>query len=141
VAQQPDVACQPLTAGSLLDRVRRYVTVGAICALTHNIIMIGGDFLGIDYVPATLISAATVTPLGYFLHCSFTFRTAHSVEGFMRFAGGIALGYPFSLALMVLFCSGFGWPVVVAAPLATVILFAFNYIWANWAILRKFHLN
>ncbi|MEA2677066.1 MAG: hypothetical protein QOJ81_1207 [Chloroflexota bacterium] len=130
-----------MTGRSLFARLRRYVTVGAICALTHNIIMIGGDFIGINYLPATLISATVVTPLGYFLHCCFTFGTERSVEGFMRFAGGIALGYPISLALMVLFCSGLGWPVAVAAPLATVILFFFNYVWAHWAILRQFRLS
>lgn len=130
-----------MTAKALLDRIRRYITVGAICAIVHNAIMIGADFVGVHYFPATLISVAVVTPLGYFLHCRFTFGKERSVRGFVRFSGGIAIGYPLSLALMALFCSGFGWPVAVAAPLATIILFLFNYIWAHWAILRRLRLS
>lgn len=130
-----------MKAKALLDRIRRYTTVGAVCAIVHNVVMIGADFLGIHYFPATLISVALVTPLGYVLHCRFTFRKARSLQEFLCFAGGIAVGYPLSLALMALFVSGFGWPVVVAAPLATIILFLFNYIWAHWAILRSLRLS
>lgn len=126
---------------ALVDRIGRYITVGVTCAITHNLIMIGSDLLGVHYLPATLISVAVVTPLGYVLHCWFTFRQARSRDGFLRFAGGIAIGYPFSLALMALFCSGFGWPVAVAAPLATIILFLFNYVWAHWAIVRNFRFS
>jgi putative flippase GtrA len=120
---------------------RRYLTVGALCAVTHNVIMIGSDFAGVHYLPATLLSFAVVTPLGYFLHCRFTFREAHSLEGFLRFMVGIAVGYPLSLALMMLFCSGLGLPVLIAAPLATVALFVFNYLSAHWAIVRRFRQN
>ncbi len=130
-----------MRASTILEHGRRYTTVGAICAVTHNLVMIGGDFAGLHYLPATLLSVALVTPLGYALHCRFTFRKGRSVEGFLRFAAGIALGYPISLALMVLFCSGFGWPVLVAAPLATILLFVFNYVSAHWAIVRRLRLN
>lgn len=130
-----------MKAKALLDRVRRYTTVGAVCAIVHNIVMIGSDLAGIHYFPATLISVAVVTPLGYFLHCRFTFRKGRSLTDFLRFAGGIAVGYPLSLALMALFVSSFGWPVAVAAPLATIILFLFNYLWAHWAILRTLRLS
>ncbi|MEO8019598.1 MAG: GtrA family protein [Pseudomonadota bacterium] len=126
-----------MTPADILKYGRRYLTVGALCALIHNLIMIGGDFFGVHYLPATLISFAVVTPLGYFLHCRFTFRKAHSLEGFLRFMAGIAIGYPISLALMVLFCSGLGLPVLIAAPLATAVLFVFNYLSAHWAIVRR----
>lgn len=120
---------------------RRYLTVGALCALIHNLIMIGSDFAGIHYLPATLISFSVVTPLGYYLHCRFTFKKARSLEGFLRFMAGIAVGYPLSLALMALFCSGMGLPVWIAAPLATAALFAFNYVSAHWAIVRRLRQN
>jgi putative flippase GtrA len=89
------------------------------------------------YLPATLVSVAVVGPLGYFLHCRFTFRKALSLEGFLRFMAGIALAYPLLLALMMLFCSGFGLPVLIASPLATVVLVGFNYLSAHWAIVRR----
>ena len=126
-----------MTGSSLVARGRRYLGVGALCAVTHNAIMIGADFAGLYYVPATLLSCAIVTPLGYFLHCRFTFREAHSLAGFLRFLAGIAVGYPLSLALMALYCSLFHWPVVVAAPLTTIQLFAFNWVSAHWAIVRS----
>jgi putative flippase GtrA len=130
-----------VTIAAILAHVRRYLTVGALCALLHNLILIGGDFVGLHYLPATLLSLAVVTPLGYFLHCRYTFRKAHSVEGFLRFMTAIAIGYPLSLALMVLFCSGLGLPVLIAAPLATAVLFVFNYLSAHWAIARRLRLN
>lgn len=126
-----------MSLSALLAVLRRYSTVGAFCALTHNLIMIGGDFAGLHYLPATLLSFAVVTPLGYGLHCRFTFRKPQTVDGFFRFMAGIAIGYPISLGLMVLFCSGLGLPVLVAAPLATLALFVFNYLWAHWAIVRR----
>ena len=130
-----------MNASDILAHGRRYITVGAVCALTHNVIMIGSDFFGLHYFPATLLSFAVVTPLGYYLHCRFTFRKAQSLDGFLRFMSGIAVGYPLSLALMVLFCSVMGLPVIIAAPLATLALFAFNYVSAHWAIVRRWRIS
>jgi putative flippase GtrA len=130
-----------VTFADILKYGRRYLTVGAFCALIHNLIMIGSDFAGVSYLPATLISCAVVTPLGYFLHCHFTFKEGHSLESFLRFMAGIAVGYPLSLGLMALFCSGLGLPVWIAAPLATGALFVFNYFLAHWAIVRRLRQN
>ena len=141
VAQQHHDSGSAVTASAILAHGRRYTTVGAVCALTHNVIMIGSDFAGLHYLPATLLSFALVTPLCYFLHSRFTFRKAHSLDGFLRFMTGIAVGYPLSLALMVLFCSGLGLPVMIAAPLATGALFVFNYVSAHWAIVRHLRLS
>lgn len=119
----------------------RYTFVGIVCAITHNLIMIGADFAGLHYAPASLLSLMVVTPLGYFLHSRFTFQIARSLNGFLRFSSGIALGYPLSLAMMVLFCSGLGLPVPVSAPLTTILMFAFNYVSAHWAIVRRWRLG
>ena len=126
-----------LTGSGLVARGRRYLTVGALCAVIHNVIMIGADFAGLHYVLATFISFVVLTPIGYLLHCRFTFRQATSPAGFLRFTGGIVAAYPLSLGLMVLFCTGLGWPVLVAAPLTTVLLIVYNYVSAHWAILRR----
>ena len=127
----------PGRASTLIARGRRYLTVGALCAAIHNVIMIGADLAGLHYVLGTLISFVVLTPLGYGLHSRFTFHKPISLTGFLRFAAGIAAAYPLSLGLMVLFCTGFGWPVLVAAPLTTVLLIAYNYVSAHWAIVRR----
>ena len=126
-----------MTFKDFLHHIRRYLTVGALCALVYNLIMIGCDFSGMHYFPATLLSVAVVGPLGYFLHCRFTFRKAHSLAGFLRFMAGIAVAYPLLLALMMLFCSGLGLPVPIASLLATAVLVGFNYLSAHWAIVRR----
>jgi putative flippase GtrA len=126
-----------MTLADVLRYARRYLTVGALCALIYNLITIGCDFGGVPYLPATLISVAVVAPLGYFLHCRFTFRKAPSLNGFLRFMAGIAIAYPLLLGLMLLFCSGLGLPVLIASPLATAVLVVFNYVSAHWAIVRR----
>jgi putative flippase GtrA len=126
-----------VTPSALFDRARRYLTVGALCAVTHNVIMIGADFAGLHYVLGTLVSFVVLTPMGYLLHSRFTFHKPASLAGFLRFTAGIAAAYPLSLGLMVLFCSVLEWPVLVAAPLTTVLLIAYNYISAHWAIVRR----
>jgi putative flippase GtrA len=126
-----------VTLSAVLVRAKRYLTVGALCAVTHNVIMIGADFAGLHYVLATFISFVILTPMGYLLHSRFTFHTAASLAGFLRFTAGIATAYPLSLGLMVLFCSVLEWPVLVAAPLTTVLLVVYNYVSAHWAILRR----
>lgn len=120
-----------------LARGRRYTTVGAFCALTYNLIMIAGDLAGLHYLPASILAFAVLAPLGYGLHCRFTFRRASTIDGFFRFTGGLALGYPISLGLMALFCSVLSLPVLAGAPLTTLILFVFNYVSAHWAIMRR----
>ncbi len=126
-----------MTADTLLARGRRYTMVGMVCAFAHNLVVIGADQAGVHYLPATILSFLLVTPLGYFLHSRHTFRAPPGWAGFTRFTAGIAVGYPLSLALMVLFCSGLGLPVIVATPLATAMLFLWNYVSAHWAIVRR----
>ena len=129
-----------MTIAEILAHARRYLTVGAVCALVYNLITIGSDFAGVNYLPATLLAVGVVAPLGYFLHCRFTFRKAPSLAGFLRFMAGIALAYPLLIALMMLFCSGLGLPVLIASPLATAVLVVFNYLSAHWAIVRRLRL-
>ncbi|HJQ16810.1 MAG TPA: GtrA family protein [Allosphingosinicella sp.] len=119
-------------------RPTRYVIVGGVCAIVHNSIMILGDIVGIHYLLMNFVSFSVVTPAGYLLHSGFTFGTQHSWPGFMRFASGVAVGFPISLLTMALLCTGFEVPVVIAAPVATIVLFLWNYASAHWAILGRF---
>ena len=130
-----------MTAGTLIERGRRYTLVGIVCALAHNLVVIGADLAGLHYLPATVVSFLLVTPLGYGLHSRYTFRRPLCTSGLLRFTSGVAVGYPISVAFMILFCSGLNLPVVVATPLATLALFVWNYLSAQWAILRTLRLR
>lgn len=122
-------------------RTARYTIVGAICALTYNAVMILGDLAGGHYAPMTVLSFGIMTPLGYLLHSHFTFREKLSSRGFLRFASGVAAGFPLSLLSMAILCTGLGLSILIAAPIATITLFLWNYASAHWAILDRWRLN
>lgn len=117
-------------------RPARYLSVGAACAVANNLIMIAGDRLGIHYAALTTLCFALVTPFAYWMHTAFTFETERSFRGFFLFSAGVATAFPISLLLMALLYSGLGAPMIVAAPVTTVLLFVWNYFSARTAILR-----
>jgi len=141
VAKQHRHPGSAVRAHPVAGRTARYTIVGAICALAYNAVMILGDLAGEHYVPMTILSFGIVTPLGYLIHSNFTFREQLSLRGFLRFASGAAAGFPLSLLSMAILCTGLGLPVVIAAPIATIILFLWNYASAHWAILDRWRLN
>jgi len=116
------------------DTGPRYLLVATSCALLHNAVMIGCDWLGIHYVPASGVSYIVVVLWSYALHARFTFSQPLSARSFLRYALGMATNYPASIALMFVFCNLAGLPVAVAAPVSTVLLFAWNFLTSRWAI-------
>ncbi len=115
----------------------RFYSVGLLCALLHNAIMIGGDWLGLHYALANLISFAVVVVVGFRLHSGWTFTGAErSRASFARYALGMAANLPLSLAGMFVFVDLAGLPVSVAAPAVTVLLAVFNYFAGRWALVR-----
>jgi hypothetical protein len=48
----------------------------------------------------------------------------------------MAANYPATLVLLFVICDVGGWPVAIAAPTTTVLLFAGNFIASEWAIVR-----
>ncbi len=115
----------------------RYVGIAAFCAAAHNGIMIGGDLAGIGYPVMTLVSFLLLTPTAYALHARLTFAEPLSLPRLMLFASGMAIGLPLSLCIMAILCSALRLPVIVAAPIATVILFLWNYASAHLSILGR----
>jgi putative flippase GtrA len=113
----------------------RFFTVGLACALLHNAIMIGGDWLGLHYVASSLLSFAIVSGFGYWLHSAWTFPGAQRGRTpFTRYALTMSVNLPLSIAGMFVFVDLAGLPVSVAAPLVTVLLAAFNFLGARWAL-------
>ena len=115
--------------------VGRFFTVGLVCALTHNVIMIGGDWAGLHYVASSFISFAVVVALGYWLHSSWTFPGAQrGATSFARYTLTMALNLPLSLAGMFVLVDLAGLGVPLAAPAVTVMLAAFNFVGSRWAL-------
>src|SRR6185503_14607244 len=92
--------------------VGRYLGVGLACAILHNVVMIAGDLAGWHYVASSFVSLVVVTVFGYLLHSRWTFPGAERY------------------VLVDLF----GLPVPIAAPVVTVVLFAFNFTANRWAL-------
>ena len=106
----------------------RFIMVSLACALLHNAVMIGGDWLGLHYVASSLMSFAMVVCLGYWLHGGWTFRGAERGGlPFTRYALSMSLNLPAFIAGMFLCVQLAGLPVVLAAPLVTVTLWVFNF--------------
>ena len=122
-------------------RPARYIIVGATCAALYNLVMILGERAGVGYVWSSICSLFAVIPAGYLLHAGFTFGKDLSWSAFLRFAGSILASFPISLLTIALLSSGAGLPMLIAAPLATLVLFVWNYAITHWAILGRFGLR
>lgn len=123
-----------------MKRVRQsltYLSVGALCALLNNVIMIGGDILGFHYAMLNLLAFFIVNSLGYVLHAHATFAKERCFGGYVRFMLGCANGFLLSMALFFLFCTILQWPMVIASPLVTVLLLVYNILIARWVFIHR----
>ena len=121
----------------LAQRSWRYTVVGLICALSNYAIMLMVDAAGGHYLLGTVIAFIIVTPLAYLMHSQFTFAEPLRWKAFMRFVGGVASAYPVATILMVILCSGLRLSVAIATPIATVVMFVWNFAAAHWSILPR----
>ncbi len=119
----------------------RYILVGATCAALYNAVMILGERAGFGYVSSSILTLFAVIPAGYLLHAGFTFSRGRSWSAFLRFAGSILAGFPISLLTVALLSGGAGLSMAIAAPVATLVLFVWNYATAHWAILGRFEIR
>jgi putative flippase GtrA len=124
-----------MSARTVVGQASRYLAGGGACALLHNIIMIGTSAHGMPYPPALVLSFLLTTPIGYLIHSAYTFEKTCSWMSLQRFLAGTVGGFVLSAALMVLLCSGLGMRVAIATPIATLLLFFWNFALARWAIL------
>ena len=115
--------------------VGRFFAVSLACALLHNVIMIGGDWLGLHYAASSLLSFAIVVGFGYWLHRAWTFPGAgRRGVTLARYALSMSLNLPAFVAGMFVCVDVAGLPVALAAPLVTVLLWAFNFAATRWAL-------
>lgn len=121
----------------VVERGWRYTLVGMLCALGNYIAMLVVDFADGHYLLGILCGFLCVTPLGYFLHSRFTFRRPLSAAAFGRYAAGVIAAYPLATAVIAGLCSGLHMNIAVAYPIAVLVMVAWNYESAHWAILPR----
>jgi putative flippase GtrA len=115
--------------------VTRFLAVGAACALLHNVIMIGGDWAGLHYVVSSVVSYAVVVVFGYCLHSGWTYSgTQRGGVSFLRYALMASGNLPLGIAIMYLLVDVAGIAVPLASPIATLLLFLFNFAGTRWAL-------
>lgn len=117
----------------------RYIVVALLSAVIGNAIMIGGDAAGISYPVLVFVSWTVTGTSAYTLHAVFTFQQRIVPGSWLRFMAGNAISLP-AWVLIVGFGKLQGWPMALSSPLATVVLFGYNYLNARLAILRRFAL-
>lgn len=115
----------------------RFLLVSGLCALLHNAVMIGGDRIGLHYASSSIASYALVVLVGFALHAGFTYRSSPTLGGLVRYALAMAMNLPLSLALLFVLCDLLRIPMSMAAPTATIMLVAWNFVATRWAILRR----
>ena len=117
-----------------VGQTARYTAIGGLCAGLNNLAVIGGSFLHNGYVTTSVAAFLVVTPLAYWLHTRFSFREARSAAGLLKYSAGVATALPMFLLCMFVLSTVLGVPVAVASPVATVLLFLWNYGVAHWSV-------
>jgi len=120
---------------SLLDRGPRYVFVGLGCAAINNALFIGLDAAKIHYGIAVILSAMIMIPLSYWLQLNLTFSAKGDWRAFRRYASILILNPPLSWLLLFLIHDRGHVPMIVAAPILTIIMFLWNFAASHWAFL------
>lgn len=115
----------------------RYLLIAAFSALLLNAVLIGVHALGAHYLAALVAANVVVIAFAYTAHCAFTFEVERSAAGFWRFVSTQAVGFPLSVAVLALLVDGLDLVVWIATPIATIILFAYNFLSARWAIFLR----
>ena len=119
-----------------LHRTGRYAVVGLLCALLNNAIVIGMDRFHIHYAVSVMAAYFVVTVAGYLLHAAYTFRVNASLKGWLRFASANLSGFPLAMGSMFVLCNLLGLRVAIAMPVATALLFIWNYALAYLVVGR-----
>lgn len=112
----------------------RYPVVAGVCLLLNNVVLIAADAAGFASVPAVLMSFVIVMFTGYALHSVFTFEEPVSLQRLGRYAFGMAVNIPAAIIVLGLLHDFLALPMIVASPVASVILMIINYALSRWAI-------
>jgi len=114
----------------------RYLVVSGACAALNNLMLIAGDAAGLHYAVCVLLTFLLVVPIGYLAHASWSFAAAPSWRGFIHYIAGSSSGLVIASAAVAIFRGGLALPMVITAPLATLLLALYNYWMTRWAVHR-----
>jgi putative flippase GtrA len=128
-----------MTAESTRDATEpfRYLMVGGFCAVLNSVILIGGDALGIHYIVSNIAAFAIVSTLAFILHARRTFAVAMNWSRYGRFMAGLTSAFVISTALYALIYDALNVPMMIASPLITGLVMAYNYLAARFAMVGK----
>jgi glycosyltransferase involved in cell wall biosynthesis/putative flippase GtrA len=122
-----------ISAGGNAERLR-YAAVSACCLLLHNVIVIGGAWLGLHYAAGMVVSFVVLVLTGYMAHATFTFRSGPSARSLAAYTLACLVNFPVALAVMFAFCTLLRLPVAIGAPATSIVMIAFNYVAARVSI-------
>lgn len=116
-----------------------YLIVSGLCFAVHNVTLIGGDTFGLPLWLIISLSFAIVQPLGYLGHSLATFARPLSWRAFFHYSAAMAANIPIAFGLVWLVRDFVGLPMMIVAPLSSVLILVINYCLSRWAILRSDH--
>jgi putative flippase GtrA len=117
-------------------RLPRFLLFSGFCAALNNALVIGLVWAGFHPLVASLLGFPPVLAVGFALHSLLTFETAMSKTAFLRYALAMATNFPAWSASLFILSDLFGAPIAYAAPAATVLLIAWNFLCARWALTK-----
>lgn len=118
---------------SHLRRLPIYTVVAIFCALLHNVILIGMDWVGAAVFWCQTASAAVLLPVGFLLQSRVTFRCERSWRGFARYSAALLTNFPVALLVLWFTRHMVALPMWIAAPSSSIALFCWNYLTSTWA--------
>lgn len=122
---------------SRLRKEIRYLIVVTICALVNNVLLIALVKLGFHYFTSIWLAYIPMVLFGYCLHVSVTFETRPTLAALARYGLAMLANYPLWIGSLFVLCDLLKMPILIAAPIGTVITFFGNYVATHWAILRS----
>jgi len=119
---------------SMASSIPTYLVIGAICIALNNAILIGGDLLGFHYAATVLVCYVLVGAFAFLCHARLTFGRAPTWHGYARFQATQGAGTLVTLAILFLASDVVGLPMWFAAPIATLVMVAYNFLSTRWAV-------
>lgn len=118
----------------LLPVLSRYSVIGIASVLANNIILITGAMLGVHYVASTLVCFFLIGALAYIGHANITFSANHSFSGYLRYCATQGIGLGLTLAILFVMIDLLFWPIWVAAPVVSALMFLYTFAATRWAV-------
>lgn len=111
-----------------------YGSVAVLCIGLHNAVIIAADILGLPLWLGVLISFGVVSVIGYLLHAIVTFQQALGLARYLRYALAMSANVPLAFVTTWFLHEELGLGIVLAAPLASLCMLAFNFVLSRWAV-------